>query len=402
MTPAWVSDMICKDAPTPYGVRTLASIVLISSHPSLSHPEATVRTCVVGQSRNLWNIGGHGLGILGLKKAFLRLVLWCWGRAKRNLRPTGTRLAAFARGLDGVGRDGKLCPTETFLRRLVSGGSGAASPGRNRPDMTFQGAPFEAGRVGTQNGRAVSPWPDGTFRLRNKCARAAGARIGGSWRFEFFTWGVGDGCSPSFLAFFAGGVVVACPFYKNGRWGLVSFLSLLRHKALASCSFFCRHLLHFRRADTPLPPKAMAGVEAWPPCNVTKSALEARVKAGILRPLKDVGFPEWIVPSANDREPNPPPGYVVCFLSFLDRGFGIPAGRLIRAILHYYEVELHNLNPNSVMQAAVFATVCEGFLGVPVNWNLWLHLFKAEMSARYVGKEKIPLRGGGCTLQLRH
>ena len=145
----------------------------------------------------------------------------------------------------------------------------------------------------------------------------------------------------------------------------------------------------------------MAGVEAWPPSNVTKSALEARVKAGILRPLKDVGFPEWIVPSANDREPNPPPGYVVCFLSFLDRGFGVPAGRLIRAILHYYEVELHNLNPNSVMQAAVFTTVCEGFLGVPVNWNLWLHLFKADMSARYDGREKFPLRVGGCTLQLR-
>ena len=99
-----------------------------------------------------------------------------------------------------------------------------------------------------------------------------------------------------------------------------------------------------------------------PPSNVTRSALEARVKAEILRPITDAGRPEWIVPSANDREPNPPLGYVVCFLSFLDRGFGTPASRLMRAILHYYEVELHNLNPNSVMQAAVFATVCEGFL----------------------------------------
>ena len=92
---------------------------------------------------------------------------------------------------------------------------------------------------------------------------------------------------------------------------------------------------------------------------------------------------------------------MVSFLSFLDWGLRTPAGRLIRAILHYYEVELHNLNPNSVMQAAVFATVCEGFLGVPPNWNLWLHLFKAEMSARYVRGEKFPLRVGGCTLQLR-
>ena len=55
-------------------------------------------------------------------------------------------------------------------------------------------------------------------------------------------------------------------------------------------------------------PKAMAGDDAWPPCNVTRSTLDARVKAGILRPLTDVELPEWIVPSANDREPNPPPG----------------------------------------------------------------------------------------------
>ena len=110
---------------------------------------------------------------------------------------------------------------------------------------------------------------------------------------------------------------------------------------------------------------AMAGDDVWYPCNVTRSALEARVKGRLLRPITDEGSPEWIAPLVSDREPNPPPGYVVCFLSFLERGFRTPTGRLIRAILHYYGVELHNLNPNSVMQASVFATVCEGFLGVP-------------------------------------
>ena len=70
VTPAWVSDMTGKDAPTPYGARTLASIVLIFNHPSLSHPEATVRTSFAGQSRNLWNVGGHGLGIFGLDRLF--------------------------------------------------------------------------------------------------------------------------------------------------------------------------------------------------------------------------------------------------------------------------------------------------------------------------------------------
>ena len=45
----------------------MASIVLILSHPLLGHPEATVRTCFAGQSRNLWNVGGHGLGIFTLR-----------------------------------------------------------------------------------------------------------------------------------------------------------------------------------------------------------------------------------------------------------------------------------------------------------------------------------------------
>jgi hypothetical protein len=27
----------------------------------------------------------------------------------------------------------------------------------------------------------------------------------------------------------------------------------------------------------------------------------------------------------------------------------------------------------------MFVGVCEGFLGIPVNWDLWVHLFCAEL-----------------------
>jgi hypothetical protein len=66
-------------------------------------------------------------------------------------------------------------------------------------------------------------------------------------------------------------------------------------------------------------------------------------------------------------------------------------------------VELHNFNPNSIMQAAIFATVCEGYLGIPPHWNLWLHLFKAEHFTKVAesgGSQKI-VRAGGCTLLVR-
>ena len=147
-------------------------------------------------------------------------------------------------------------------------------------------------------------------------------------------------------------------------------------------------------------PLAMAGDGMWHPCNITKAALDAHVKGGLLRPVTDKRMPEWIVPLVNDREPNPPPGYLVCFLSFLDRGFGILACRFMRALVHYYDVELHNFNLNSIMQAAVFATVCEGYRGSPTHLYFWLHLFKAEMSSHNEGGEKRPLRAGACTLQL--
>ena len=75
----------------------------------------------------------------------------------------------------------------------------------------------------------------------------------------------------------------------------------------------------------------------------------------------------------------------------------------MRAILHFYGVELHNLNPNSIAQAAIFAAVCEGFLGIDPHWDLWTHLFSAEPFALMTGEKKVRMavRAGGCILQLR-
>jgi hypothetical protein len=65
----------------------------------------------------------------------------------------------------------------------------------------------------------------------------------------------------------------------------------------------------------------------------------------------------------------------VSFVSFHERGFGVPASCFMRTILHVYGVELHNLSPNSISQAAIFAAVCEGYLGIDPHWDLWTHFF---------------------------
>ncbi|XP_066351674.1 uncharacterized protein [Miscanthus floridulus] len=51
-----------------------------------------------------------------------------------------------------------------------------------------------------------------------------------------------------------------------------------------------------------------------------------------------------------EPESRPRDGYVVSFVSFHERGFGLPADRFMRALPHYYGVELHNFNPNSILQ----------------------------------------------------
>jgi hypothetical protein len=74
--------------------------------------------------------------------------------------------------------------------------------------------------------------------------------------------------------------------------------------------------------------------------------------------------------------------------------------RFLRALPSWYEVELYNFNPNSIAQAAIFVTVCEGYLGIPPHWNLWLHLFKVEhftKAAKGGGSRKM-VRASGCTL----
>jgi len=55
---------------------------------------------------------------------------------------------------------------------------------------------------------------------------------------------------------------------------------------------------------------------------------------------------------------------IVSFVAFHEHGLGLPVDRFMQALPHYYGVELHNFNPNSIAQAAIFIAVCEGYLGI--------------------------------------
>jgi hypothetical protein len=118
---------------------------------------------------------------------------------------------------------------------------------------------------------------------------------------------------------------------------------------------------------------------SWHRSTVTEFALHELENDGQLVPNVDGQPMAWIVLSAMDREPNPPYCYVVSFIRHHECGFVAPASRFMRGLCHHYGVQLHNFAPNAISQAATFVGVCEGFLGIPVNWDLWVHLFRAEL-----------------------
>jgi hypothetical protein len=151
----------------------------------------------------------------------------------------------------------------------------------------------------------------------------------------------------------------------------------------------------------PLPPLTILDPYAWERSTVNRLALNELVSAGQLAANEEGRPAEWIVPPAGDHAPNPPEGYVVSFIRFHERGFATPASRFMRALCHRYGVELHNFAPNAISQAATFVGVCEGYLGIPVNWELWIHLFRAELKCHFIKRKTRTGRGRPGTVESR-
>jgi hypothetical protein len=93
--------------------------------------------------------------------------------------------------------------------------------------------------------------------------------------------------------------------------------------------------------------------DAWACSLVTERKLEDLVRDRLLRPRASQTQLEWRVPPSDHRESAPPEGYVVSFMAFHERGFGVPASPFMLALLHYYNVELHHLAPNSISEVTI-------------------------------------------------
>ena len=108
----------------------------------------------------------------------------------------------------------------------------------------------------------------------------------------------------------------------------------------------------------------LIAADDWRPSSVTELRLLELEKERLLRPLTSSSRPKWIAPAADHREATPPKGYVVSFAKFHRHGLGSPPSHFMRALCLHYGVELQHFSPNAITAVAVFAAVCEGYLGL--------------------------------------
>jgi hypothetical protein len=108
----------------------------------------------------------------------------------------------------------------------------------------------------------------------------------------------------------------------------------------------------------------------WVQTKFLEKELQSAEKIGILtndRAEVLIAGPEII--------PRPPAGFRVHFFAFLLRGFSFPPHPSLCGLLFAYGIQLHDLNPNTILHIVCFITLYECFLGIEPHWALWRRIF---------------------------
>jgi hypothetical protein len=126
----------------------------------------------------------------------------------------------------------------------------------------------------------------------------------------------------------------------------------------------------------------------WVQSKVGDKELSQAKKMGLLK-----NAPAESLAAGPEIIPRPPPGFWAIFLAFLLRGLSLSPHPFLRELLFAYGIQLHDLNPNTILHIACFITLCECFLGIEPHWALWRQIFAVRHPLRY--------QTGGFSCQVR-
>jgi hypothetical protein len=84
--------------------------------------------------------------------------------------------------------------------------------------------------------------------------------------------------------------------------------------------------------------------------------------------------------AGSERIPAPKPGEAVVFYDHFPQGFALPTSSFMRQFLDHFHLQPHHLGANAMMTLAAFAALCEAYLGIWPNVELFRQLiyFKTQ------------------------
>lgn len=101
-------------------------------------------------------------------------------------------------------------------------------------------------------------------------------------------------------------------------------------------------------------------------------------------------------PAGVDQSPWENTGETMMFLAFIEHGLSLPSSDFFRGFLVFYKIKLYHLTPNSILHLSIFIHLCEAFLGIRPQWNLFRHLF--HLKPQPVGDNLNLVGGAGLQL----
>jgi hypothetical protein len=82
--------------------------------------------------------------------------------------------------------------------------------------------------------------------------------------------------------------------------------------------------------------------------------------------------------TTGDNRPYERAEEIVLFQYFVEHGLPLPVSDFFHSLLFYYGVQLHHLNPNSILHISIFVHFYEAFLGIEPQFNLFCYLFNLK------------------------
>jgi hypothetical protein len=126
--------------------------------------------------------------------------------------------------------------------------------------------------------------------------------------------------------------------------------------------------------------KNTASVEDSTPANLPKGSWEGSwvkekwielLRQGRVLPSMDL---VGCRPAGGERVPDPQPGETVVFYDHFPRGFALPASNFLRQFMDHFHLQPHHIGANAMMTLAAFAALCEAYLGIWPNIELFRRL----------------------------